>query len=139
MNYNSSPLKIFLTYYKPHIKYFIADMICAVLIAAIGVLFPITTRTLLNTLIPQGALRLFIGIVVLIAVAYMFRWVCHWFVDYWGHYFGVMVETDMRHDVFSHLEKQGFSGRAVIEVYRKSFGGEEDIIAARKYLEALKW
>ncbi len=37
------------------------------------------------------------------------------------------------------LEKQGFSGRAVIEVYRKSFGGEEDIIAARKYLEALKW
>ncbi|MBQ5999153.1 MAG: ABC transporter ATP-binding protein [Treponema sp.] len=109
MNYNSSPLKIFLTYYKPHIKYFIADMICAVLIAAIDVLFPITTRTLLNTLIPQGALRLFIGIVVLIAVAYMFRWVCHWFVDYWGHYFGVMVETDMRHDVFSHLEKQGFS------------------------------
>lgn len=109
MNYNSSPLKIFLSYYKPHIKYFIADMICAVLIAAIDVLFPITTRTLLNTLIPQGALRLFIGIVVLIAVAYMFRWVCHWFVDYWGHYFGVMVETDMRHDVFSHLEKQGFS------------------------------
>ena len=109
MNYKDKPLKIFLNYYKPHIKYFVLDMFCAVLIALIDVSFPIATRSLLTTVIPQGAMRLFFYIIALMAVTYLLRYAALWFVDYWGHYFGVKVETDMRHDVFTHLEKQGFA------------------------------
>ncbi len=109
MNYNDSPVKIFFSYYKPHIKYFIADMICALFIAAIDVSFPIATRWILNTLIPQGIFKVFAGVILLIVGVYLIRWGCTWFVNYWGHYFGVKVETDMRHDVFKHLEEQGFS------------------------------
>ena len=109
MNFNKHPVKIFLSYFKPHLKFFIADMICAVLIAAIDVSFPIATRSLLNTIIPQKNLSLFIKILLIMLCVYGIRWVCMWFVNFWGHYFGVKVETDMRHDVFSHLEKQGFS------------------------------
>ncbi len=109
MNYNASPLKIFFSYYKPHLKYFIADMICAIFIAAIDVSFPIASRFILNTLIPKGLFKLFAAVILLLLAVYMLRWLCTWFVNYWGHYFGVKVETDMRHDVFRHIEEQGFA------------------------------
>ncbi len=109
MNYNDKPLKVFLSYYKPHLNLFVADMICAFFIAVIDVCFPIITRYLLNTLIPQGAAKTFFLLVVFLFAAYCLRWVCVWFVNYWGHYFGVKVETDMRRDIFSKLEEQSFS------------------------------
>ena len=109
MNYNDKPLKIFFAYYKPHLHIFIADMVCALMIAVIDVTFPIVTRYLLNTFIPQGKMRLFFIIIAAILGIYCIRWVCTWFVNYWGHYFGVKVETDMRHDVFKKLESQSFS------------------------------
>ncbi|WP_296829701.1 ABC transporter ATP-binding protein [Treponema sp.] len=109
MNYNDKSIKIFFAYYKPHLKIFLADMFCALLIAVIDVSFPIITRYMLNTYIPQGKMTLFFEIIALIAGVYCIRWVCNWFVNYWGHYFGVKVETDMRHDVFKKLESQSFS------------------------------
>lgn len=109
MNYNDKPLKVFFSYYKPHLNLFVADMICAFFIAVIDVSFPFVTRHLLNTLIPKGAMRLFFCMIAFLLAVYCIRWVCVWFVNYWGHFFGVEVETDMRRDVFSKLEKQSFS------------------------------
>ena len=109
MNYNDKPLKVFFSYYRPHLDLFVADMICAFFIAVIDVSFPFVTRHLLNTLIPKGAMRLFFCMIAFILAVYCIRWVCVWFVNYWGHVFGVKVETDMRRDVFSKLEKQSFS------------------------------
>lgn len=109
MNYNDKPLKVFFSYYRPHLDLFVADMICAFFIAVIDVSFPFVTRHLLNTLIPKGAMRLFFCIISFMLAVYCIRWVCVWFVNYWGHFFGVKVETDMRRDVFSKLEKQSFS------------------------------
>ncbi len=109
MNYNDKPLKVFFSYYRPHLDLFVADMICAFFIAVIDVSFPFVTRHLLNTLIPKGAMRLFFCMIAFMLAVYCIRWVCVWFVNYWGHVFGVKVETDMRRDVFSKLEKQSFS------------------------------
>ena len=108
-NFNGSALKIFLSYYKPHIAIFISDMICALFIAIIDVGFPVITRRLLNKYIPQGAVKVFFIVVAFLVAAYLLRWACVWFVNYWGHYFGVKVETDMRHDVFEKLEHMNFS------------------------------
>ena len=108
-NYNDSPIKIFFSYYKPHLLIFIADMICAFFIAAINVTFPILSRYLLTTLIPQGAFKLFYWAMTAALGMYILRWVFIWFVNYWGHYFGVKVETDMRRDVFAKLQEQSFS------------------------------
>ncbi|MBO7612413.1 MAG: ABC transporter ATP-binding protein [Treponema sp.] len=109
MNYNDKPLKVFFSYYKPHLNLFVADMICAFFIAVIDVSFPFVTRHLLNTPIPKGAMRLFFCMIAFLLAVYCIRWVCVWFVNYWGHFFGVEVETDMRRDVFSKLEEQSFS------------------------------
>ncbi|MBQ1869470.1 MAG: ABC transporter ATP-binding protein [Treponema sp.] len=109
MNYNDKPFKVFFSYYRPHLDLFVADMICAFFIAVIDVSFPFVTRHLLNTLIPKGAMRLFFCMIAFMLAVYCIRWVCVWFVNYWGHVFGVKVETDMRRDVFAKLEEQSFS------------------------------
>ena len=109
MNFHENPLKIFFSYYKPHLKLFIADMICAFLIAAIDVAFPMFSRYALDILIPNGNLRIFTFFIIILGGGYFLRWICNWFVNYWGHIFGNRIEQDMRRDVFSHLEKLPFS------------------------------
>ena len=109
MNFHENPLKIFFSYYKPHLKLFIADMICAFLIAAIDVAFPMFSRYALDILIPNGNLRIFTFFIIILGGGYFLRWLCNWFVNYWGHIFGNRIEQDMRRDVFSHLEKLPFS------------------------------
>lgn len=109
MNYHKNPIKIFFSYYKPHLKLFIADMICAFMIAAIDVAFPMFSRYALDILIPNGNLRFFTFFIIILGGGYFLRWICNWFVNYWGHIFGNRIEQDMRRDVFSHLEKLPFS------------------------------
>ena len=109
MNFHENPIKIFFSYYKPHLKLFIADMICAFLIAAIDVAFPMFSRYALDILIPNGNLRIFTFFIIILGGGYFLRWICNWFVNYWGHIFGNRIEQDMRRDVFSHLEKLPFS------------------------------
>lgn len=109
MNFHENPLKIFFSYYKPHLKLFIADMICAFMIAAIDVAFPMFSRYALDVLIPNGNLRIFTFFIIILGGGYFLRWICNWFVNYWGHIFGNRIEQDMRRDVFSHLEKLPFS------------------------------
>ena len=109
MDFNQKPLKIFFSYYKPHWKLFAADMACAVFMAAIDVAFPMFSRYALNTLIPNHQLKTFLILVAILLAGFGLRWICNWFVNYWGHIFGNRVEQDMRRDVFDQLEKLPFS------------------------------
>ncbi len=109
MDFSRHPLKIFFSYYKPHIGLFIADMVCAVFMAAIDVAFPMFSRYALNTLIPNHELRTFLILVAVLLVGFCLHKGCNWFVAYWGHVFGNRVEQDMRRDVFDQLEKLPFS------------------------------
>lgn len=84
-------------------------MFCAVLIAAIDVAFPMLTKYILDTLIPNQNMRLFLILVSVMLAGYIIRMGCNWFINYWGHIFGNRVEQDMRRDVFYHLENQSFS------------------------------
>ena len=109
MDFSERPLKIFFSYYKPHWHLFAADMVCAVFIAAIDVAFPMFSRYALNTLIPNHQLKTFLILVAILLAGFGLRWICNWFVNYWGHIFGNRVEQDMRRDVFDQLEKLPFS------------------------------
>jgi ATP-binding cassette subfamily B protein len=109
MDYNRHPLKIFFAYYRPHRYLFLADMVCAVTMAAIDVAFPMFSRYALNTLIPDYELRTFLILVLALFAGFCIHKGCNWFVAYWGHVFGNRVEQDMRRDVFNHLEELPFS------------------------------
>lgn len=53
-------LRIFFSYFKPHRKLFVIDMVCALLIAVVDLAFPLVSRWSLNELLPQGAFRYFL-------------------------------------------------------------------------------
>ena len=49
-------IKRFAHYFKPHMGLFTADLICALLLSAINLFYPMITRRMINEYIPQGAL-----------------------------------------------------------------------------------
>ena len=102
-------LKIFFSYYKPHWKLFAGDMFCAVMIALVDISFPMITKFAIDSLLPNKNYKFFFILIIALLVVYLLRRTFSWFVNYWGHYFGVLVETDMRKDVFSHIESQDFA------------------------------
>ena len=104
-----------MSYFKPHKALFIADMIFAVFVAAVDVAFPVVSRWTINTLLPryndfpEKTLKIFIWVIVLCVIAYILHTLANVFVTYFGHMFGVHVETDMRRDIFRHIQNQSFA------------------------------
>lgn len=99
----------FFSYYRPHWKVFAADMVCASFISATDLLFPMFTRFAVTELLPHNLFRFFAVLIAALFVMFVLRAAATWFVNYFGHTFGVLVESDMRRDLFRHLEKQSFS------------------------------
>ena len=103
-----SELKFFLSYFKPHMKLFLLDMSSALIIALIDLSFPAVSRWCMYTLIPQRAWRTFWTIMAAMFGAYLIRSLLTYVIWYWGHNFGIRVETDIRRDLFRHIQKLGF-------------------------------
>ena len=104
--------KRFLSYYKPQLGLFIADTICALVLAAIDLAFPIVLRNLTSGLFTQGAAAIMgaLGWIAAALVAmYAVRCACRYFVSYWGHVMGARMESKMREDLFDAYERMGFA------------------------------
>ena len=56
---NKSEMQIFLSYFKPHRKLFLLDMVCALAIAMIDLAFPFISRWCMYKLLPDHAWRTF--------------------------------------------------------------------------------
>ena len=103
-----SPLRIFLSYFKPHWKLFSLDMGCAILIALVDLAFPLVSRTALYQWLPEKNYRVFFVVMAVVALAFVLRAVLYYIVTYWGHTFGIRVEADIRRDLFHHMQMLGF-------------------------------
>ena len=102
-------LKRFMAYYRPHRKLFSMDMTAALLVAVIGVVYPIITRTMLNTLIPERNYRMVVVFGVTLLVLYFMKMMLNYFIQYQGHMMGVYMQARMRTDLFAHLETLPYS------------------------------
>ena len=98
-------LKRFLSYYKPHKKIFILDMLAALTMSVIGIFYPIITRRLLNDFMPNKKYTEIIVCGSLLLIVYLMRMGLSYFVQYQGHMMGVKMQEKMRSDLFSHIEK----------------------------------
>lgn len=98
-------LKRFMSYYKPHMRIFILDMLASLFVALIGIVYPIVTRKMLNDFIPNRQYRLIIGFGLLLLGLYALRMLLNYFIQYQGHMMGVHMQTQMRSDMFRQLEK----------------------------------
>ena len=99
----------FIHYYKPHKKLFFMDMGASVLVSLIGVVYPIITRTMLNTLIPEKNYRMIVILGVTLLALYFAKMMLNYFIQYKGHMMGVYMQAQMRSDMFDHLEKLPYS------------------------------
>lgn len=104
-------IRRFAGYYRAHLPLFALDMFCALLISGVDVVYPLLSRKALDAYISPGAANLkpFLVIVGISIAMHILRAVCSYIVTYYGHVLGVYIEADMRRDVFSHLQKLGFS------------------------------
>lgn len=106
---NKSEMQIFLSYFRPHRKLFLLDMVCALAIAVIDLAFPFISRWCMYKLLPDNAWRTFWTVMVVVFCAYILRSVFTYIITYWGHTFGVRVETDFRHDLFQHIQELSYA------------------------------
>ena len=105
--------KKFLSYYKPYLGLFAADMFFALLASLISLVYPmivryITNNVLVNYDISEAApviIKLLFAMLGLAALEYA----CTYFTVYKGHMMGAKMEYDMRNDIFEHLQKLSFS------------------------------
>ncbi len=102
-------LKSFIHYYKPHWKLFVFDMVCALVAASCDLMYPVISRNIINTYIPNKNLRLILTWCVALLVIYLVQAIMQYFMQYQGHVVGVRMQADMRRDVFEHLQKLPFS------------------------------
>ena len=103
-----SPLRIFLSYFKPHRRLFALDLSCAFLIACIDLAFPLVSRAAMYTWLPQRQFRVFFIVMAVVVAAYVLRSALYFVVAYWGHTFGIRVEADIRRDLYRHIQELGF-------------------------------
>ena len=101
-------LKRFLSYYKPHIKLLILDMLAALTISLIGMVYPLVTNKMLNVFIPEKMYGTIVIAGTIVLILYIVRMLLRYFMQYYGHLIGVRMQAQMRSDLFSHLQKLPF-------------------------------
>lgn len=105
-------LKRFLSYYRPQMGLLVADTVCALVLAAIDLAFPIILRNLTGGLFTQGqaAIMQALGMIAVgLVLMYAVRCACRYFVSYWGHVMGARMESKMREDLFDQYERFSFA------------------------------
>ena len=101
--------KRFISYYKPHVKMLTLDMLAALFIAVIGMVYPVVTRAMLEDYIPNRMYKTIIFAGAIVLLLYIVRMLLRYFVQYYGHIIGVKMQSQMRVDLFCHLQKLPFS------------------------------
>ena len=103
-DYTQKPLKIFMSYIAGHKKLFALDMSCALLVSVIDLIFPYVSRTSMNRLLPGKLFTLFFTVMALMVAAYVVKAGLYYIITVLGHRMGVLIEADMRRDVFNHMQ-----------------------------------
>ncbi|MFJ7471696.1 ABC transporter ATP-binding protein [Peribacillus frigoritolerans] len=104
----STVIKRFLNYYKPYKRLFIIDFSCAVLIAVLELVFPLAVNRIIDDLLPTNNWKYIIIACVALLAIYLLSTLLNFIVSYYGHKLGINIETDLRENLFSKLQKQSF-------------------------------
>ncbi|MBQ6844695.1 MAG: ABC transporter ATP-binding protein [Agathobacter sp.] len=105
-------MKKLISYYKPYLGLFCADMFFATLSAGIALTIPLIVRYVTNTLIYLPAdviLSKIITVAVILLVLIGLDFFCKFFIGNYGHVMGAKIEYNMRAEIFNHFQKLSFS------------------------------
>ena len=107
-----SKWKKFLSYYRPYLGMFTADMIFALAGAGVTLVIPLIVRYITNEVVyfaPDEALRTILILAAVMLGLVLIEAACNFFIASVGHVMGAKMETDMRTEIFSHYQKLSFS------------------------------
>ncbi len=107
-----SAFKMFIPYYKKHKWVLISDLLCASLTTLCELVLPMIVREITDAA-TAGLAQLTIDLIAKSGILYIVLRIIDTAAQYYmasaGHIMGVKLENDMRHDLFSHLQKLSFS------------------------------
>ncbi len=102
----------FLPYYKRHMPVMISDLFCAALTTVCELVLPMIVREITGRATEDIASLTF-DLILKCGILYIFLRIIDTAANYYmttvGHIMGTRIETDMRHDLFAHLQKLSFS------------------------------
>lgn len=107
----NSKWKKFLSYYKPYLGVFAADMFFALIAAATTLVSPLIVRYITGTVIymdTSEALPLILKLAAALVALVILEAGCNYFIASVGHNMGAKMEADMRSEIFGHLQKLPF-------------------------------
>jgi len=102
----------FLPYYSKYKSILIFDLLCASLTTVCELVFPLIVRNITNiaTVSPE---KLTLKLIIFTGIVYIFLRLIDTSANYYmagtGHVMGTKIETDMRHDLFEHLQTLSYS------------------------------
>jgi len=102
-------IKKFASYYRPHLRLFIIDMSCSLVVAICDLFYPIIAKNIINDYVPNRNLQLLLTWAVVLLCIYLLKACLNYVIQYWGHIVGVRIQADMRHELFSHLQELPFN------------------------------
>jgi ATP-binding cassette, subfamily B, bacterial len=101
-------IRRFFTYYRPHKRLFIIDFTSAVFVAILELAFPVAVKWFIDKLLPNGNWATILTVSLLLLGIYVLSTFLQYIVSYLGHKLGINIETDMRQQLFYHVQKQSF-------------------------------
>ncbi len=149
-------LRKFLSYFRPHIPLLMADIACAVVVAAAAVALPLCANIVMSHLIvltdTASAYWQILGMGGVMLAIVAIETGAIFFVDYRGHMMGAHIEANIRQELFDHCQKLSFgfydrhrTGQLMSRIVGDSFwlgelfhhGPEDLLIAFLKYSGAM--
>ncbi|WP_060678570.1 ABC transporter ATP-binding protein [Virgibacillus halodenitrificans] len=101
-------IRRFFSYYKPHKRLFIIDFTAAVIVAILELAFPVAVQSFIDKLLQEKNWDVIITVSILLLLVYLLSSFLQYIVTYLGHKLGLNIETDMRQDLFKHVQSQSF-------------------------------
>lgn len=98
----------FFSFYRPYKKLFILDFTCAIIAGLLELAFPIAVNVFIDDLMPSGEMGTIVAAALALLLLYVVNMVLMYIVNYWGHALGISIETDMRRNLFAHIQKLSF-------------------------------
>lgn len=102
-------LKRFFSYYRPYRGLFFLDFSCAILAGVLELAFPIAVNQVIDKIIPYNNFRYVLLASLGLLLFYLINTFLQYIVVYFGHKLGVNIESDMRQELFEHLQSQSFA------------------------------
>ncbi|WP_129728608.1 ABC transporter ATP-binding protein [Ectobacillus funiculus] len=101
-------IKRFFSYYRPYKRLFYIDFFCAVLVGVLELGFPLAVSWFIDKLLPEGNWSTITAVSIGLLALYLISSGMQFVVNYWGHKLGINIETDMRRELFNHVQRQSF-------------------------------